>query len=110
MWIHYLIGIKFVLMTNNSGLRYLFYHPKLNSRHAKWMALLSEFDFEIKHIKGKENRVVDSLSRSKKVIHMEYLSSNTCESDINTRVKSAQETDEFFKTVKTYLEQESTGL
>jgi hypothetical protein len=26
------------------------------------MALLSEFDFEIKHIKGKENRVVDALS------------------------------------------------
>ena len=33
------------------------------------MALLSEFDFEIKHIKGKENRVVDALSRSVKTIH-----------------------------------------
>ena len=27
------------------------------------MAFLSEFDFEVKHIKGKENRVVDALSR-----------------------------------------------
>jgi hypothetical protein len=72
------------------------------------MALLSEFDFEIKHIKGKENRVVDALSRSMKVIHLVVVS--TCESDIKERVKSAQAVDEFFKTVKSYLEQEPTGM
>ena len=27
------------------------------------MAFLSEFDFEVKHIKGKENRVEDALSQ-----------------------------------------------
>ena len=43
-------------MTDHCGLRYLFDQPKLNSRQARWMALLSEFDFEIKHIKGKENK------------------------------------------------------
>jgi hypothetical protein len=75
---------------------------------ARWMALLSEFDFEIKHIKGKENRVVDSLSRSMQVIHLEAIS--TCESDIKERVKSAQETYEFFKIVKAYLEKEPTGM
>jgi hypothetical protein len=36
----------------------MFDQPKLNARQARWMDLLSEFDFEIKHIKGKENRVV----------------------------------------------------
>jgi hypothetical protein len=61
MWRHYLLGRKIVLMTDHCGLRYLFYQPKLNSRQARWMALLSEFDFEIKHIKGKENKVVDAL-------------------------------------------------
>jgi hypothetical protein len=53
MWRHYLLGRKFVLMTDHYGLRYLFDQPKLNARQARWMALLSEFDFEITHIKGK---------------------------------------------------------
>jgi hypothetical protein len=59
------------------------------------MDLLSEFGFEIKHIKGKENRVVDSISISMKVIHLEDIS--TCESDVKERVKSAQEIDAFFQ-------------
>jgi hypothetical protein len=53
MWRDYLLGKRLVLMTNHSGLRYLFDQPKINARQARWMALLSEFDFEIKHIKGK---------------------------------------------------------
>jgi hypothetical protein len=108
MWRHYLLGRRFVLMTDHSGLRYLFDQPKLNARRARWMVLLSEFDFEIKHIKGKENRVVDALSRSMKVIHLAVVS--TCESNIKERVKSAHKTYTFFNTVKSYLEQEPTGL
>jgi hypothetical protein len=42
-----------MLMIDHSGLRYLFDQPKLNARQDRWMDLLSEFDFEIKHIKGK---------------------------------------------------------
>jgi hypothetical protein len=108
MWRYYLLGIIFVLMIDHSGLRYLFDQPKLNVRQARWMALLSEFRFEIKHIKGKENIVFDALIRSMKVIHLEAMS--TCESYIKERVKSAQELDEFFKTVKSYLKKESTGM
>jgi hypothetical protein len=95
-------------MTDHSGLRYLFDQPKLNVRQARWMDLLSEFDFEIKHIKGKENRVVDALSRSMKVVHLAVVSAS--ESDIKERVKTAQETDAFFKTVTSYLKQEPTGM
>jgi hypothetical protein len=72
------------------------------------MAVLSEFDFEIKPIKGKENRVGDSLSRSMKVVHLEAAS--TSESNIKERVRSAQETYAFFKTVTSYLKQEPTGM
>jgi hypothetical protein len=53
MWRHYLMGRKFVLMTDHYGLRYMFDQPKINARQARWMGLLNEFDFEIKHIKGK---------------------------------------------------------
>jgi hypothetical protein len=105
---HHLLGRSFVLMTNHCGLRYLFDQPKLKARQARWMALLSEFDFEIKHIKGKENRVVDALSRSMKVIHLAMVS--TCETDVRERVKSAQETYALFETEKSYLEQEPTGM
>jgi hypothetical protein len=74
MWRHYLLGRRFFLMTDHCGLRHLFDQPKLNARQARWMALLSEFDLEIKHIKGKENRVVDALSRSIKMIHLATVS------------------------------------
>jgi hypothetical protein len=43
-----------------------------------------------------------------KVIHLVAI--GTCETYINKRVKSAQEVDEFIKTVKTHLEQDPIGL
>jgi hypothetical protein len=107
MWRHYLLGRKFVLMTDHCGLQYLFDQPKLNARQARWMALISEFDFEIKHIKGKENRATDALSRSMKTIHLAAVS--TCEIDVKNRVRNAQETDSFVQTVTLYLQQEPTG-
>ena len=63
MWRHYLLGRRFVLMSDHSGLRYLFDQPNLNAMQAIWLATLSDFDCEIRYIKGKENKVADSLSR-----------------------------------------------
>ena len=54
MWRNYLTGRKFLLKTNNMGLKYLFNQPELNARQARWLAFLSEYHFELKHIKGKE--------------------------------------------------------
>ena len=50
-------------MTDNKGLKYLLYQPNLNARQARWLAFLSE----IQHIKGKENKVADALSRNTKL-------------------------------------------
>lgn len=50
MWRCYLLGRKFILMLNHSGLRYLFDYPRLNSKQASWMTLISEFHFEIWYI------------------------------------------------------------
>eukprot|EP00253_Pinus_taeda_P031475 PITA_31475 len=63
MWRHYLIGRKFLLMTDHHSLTSYFSQPTLNARHARWVDFLGNFDFEIKHLKGKENRVADALSR-----------------------------------------------
>ena len=63
MWRHHLIRRKFILMTDNKGLKYLLDQPNLNARQA----FLSEYAFEIQHIKGKENKVADALSRNVKL-------------------------------------------
>ena len=97
-----------MLTTSHSGLRYLFDQPKLNARQARRMALLRKFDFEIKHIKGKENTVVDALSKSTKTIHLAAVS--TCETNVKNRVRNAQETDPFIQTVTLYLQQEPAGV
>ena len=69
IWRNYLVGNKFILLTENIGLKYLFDKKTLNARQARWIASLSEYDFEIKHIKGKENIVADVLSRQQHKLH-----------------------------------------
>ena len=51
-------------MSDNISLKYMFDQQNLNARQARCLAFLSEYYFEIKHIKGKENKVVDALSRN----------------------------------------------
>ena len=41
MWHHHLIGRKFILMTDNKGLKYMLDQPNLNARQARWIAFLS---------------------------------------------------------------------
>ena len=42
----------------------MFDQQNINARQSRWLSFLSEYDFEIKHIKGKENKVVDALRRN----------------------------------------------
>ena len=49
MWLHRLIRINLILMTDNKGLKYLLDQTNLNARKY----FLGEYDFEIQHIKGK---------------------------------------------------------
>ena len=62
MWRHYLLGKKFTLMTDHISLKYFFPKTNLNARQARWLPFLSEFDMDIKHIKGKEKKSSDALS------------------------------------------------
>jgi hypothetical protein len=54
---------KFELRIVHCGLKQLFGKPTLNARQTRWLEFLSEYEFKIKHIKGKENQVVDTLRR-----------------------------------------------
>ena len=75
IWRHYLPSRRFTLMSDHSGLGYLFDQPNINYRQAIWLSNLSEFDFKITYIKGKENRVAYSLSRKVQVNHIATMSS-----------------------------------
>jgi hypothetical protein len=68
-WRHYLMGKRFELRTDHNGLKYLFDKPTLNARQSRLLEFLCEYDFDIKHIKGKKNKVVDALSRRVHELH-----------------------------------------
>lgn len=85
MWRHYLLGMRFVLIIDHSGMKYLFDQPKLNARQGRSFLLIDEIDFEIKHIKGKENRVADVISRNLQEVHLVAI--RTCSHEIRERIK-----------------------
>lgn len=62
-------------MNDHNGLRYLFDQLKLNSRQAKWLATINDFEFYIMYIKRKGIWVVYALSRRVHVNHITIMSS-----------------------------------
>lgn len=59
----YIFPNKFTLYSDNKALQWLFQVKSPNSRLIRWKMLLAGYDFEILHIKGKDNVVADCLSR-----------------------------------------------
>jgi hypothetical protein len=68
------MGKKFELRTDHNSLKYLFDQPTLNARQIRWLEFLCEYDFDIKYIKGKDNKVVDALSRNVHELHATAIS------------------------------------
>ena len=68
------MGKIFKLRTNHNSMKYLFDQPTLNARKIRWIEFLCEYDFDIKHIKGKESKVVDALSRKVHKLHATTIS------------------------------------
>ena len=58
-----MVGCKFLILTDHVALTYIQSSASVSRRNARWLEFLSQFDFEIEHIKGRENVVADSLSR-----------------------------------------------
>jgi hypothetical protein len=86
-WRHYLMGKRFEIRTSHNGLKYLFDQPNLNDRQRRWLEFLSEYDFDIKHIKGEENKVADALSRKVRELHATTIS--MYHNDIKSKILEA---------------------
>jgi hypothetical protein len=63
--------------------------------------ILSEYDFDIKHIKGKENKVVYALSRRVHLMHVTIVSMH--QSDLKRRILYGLVTDHHYLQVKEKL-------
>jgi hypothetical protein len=74
MWQNYLMGKRFEMRIDHCGLKYLFGKPSLNAIQRRWLEFLSEYDFDIRNIKGNENKVVDALSRRMHEMHATAIS------------------------------------
>jgi hypothetical protein len=98
MWRHYLMGNKFELRTDHCGLKHLFGQPTLNSKKTTWLELLSEHDFEIKHIKGKENEVDDALSERAHEKHIATI--NMYMTDLKDKIIATTNLDQQYLKIK----------
>ena len=80
-----------MLKTYHSSLTSYFKQAGLNARQERWNAFLSEFEFDIQHVKGKENSVVDALSRKLHCMYEIYF--NQVEFKFQDQIKEATEND-----------------
>ena len=60
---HYLTGYSTFIHTDHTTIKYLMNKPITNAQVTRWLLLLQEFDITIVDRPGKENVVVDFLSR-----------------------------------------------
>ena len=68
------MGRKIELRMDHNEMKYLFEKKILNARQTRWMEFMCVFDFDIKHIKGKENKFFDALGRRVHVVHVSTIS------------------------------------
>ena len=76
------------------SLKYLFDQPNLNARQARWFYFLSEYHFDLNHIKGKENKVADALSRWTHMIYEVTLSQTNAY--LHENIRATNRVDPFF--------------
>jgi hypothetical protein len=103
MWRHYLMGKRFELRVDHSGLKYLFGKPTLIARKNRWLDFLSEYGFDINNIKGKENKVIDALSG--RVHEMHTTSISMYKSYLKDKILEASKLDQHYMETKEKLQE-----
>ena len=60
---HYLLGRKFVVRSDHESLKWLYSLKEPKHRIARWIEVLSEFDFELEYRPGRKHSNADAMSR-----------------------------------------------
>jgi hypothetical protein len=63
LWRPYLLGQRFQIKTDHQSLKYFLEQCISSQEQQKWVTKLFGYDYEIIYKKGKDNVVVDALSR-----------------------------------------------
>jgi hypothetical protein len=69
----------------------------------RWLEFLHEYDFDIMHIKGKENKVVDALNKRVPELHATTIS--MYQTNIKCRISEATKVDSQYIELVTKLQQ-----
>ncbi|KAK3083752.1 hypothetical protein FSP39_002614 [Pinctada imbricata] len=78
---HYLLRRKFLLRTDHGSLRWIFGFRDPQGQIARWIEVLSQYDFEIRHRDGKKHQNADALSRKYDSERCEHDASNVSNLD-----------------------------
>ena len=60
---HFLLGRKFLIRTDHSSLRWIMSFREPTDQMARWLEILSQFDFVIQHRAGNKHANADAMSR-----------------------------------------------
>jgi hypothetical protein len=92
IWGHYIGSEDVVVWIANVTLKYFATQPKLSSKQMIWQDTLALFNVDIWHKLGKENIVLDALSR-KYQLKVVYVG----QTELQNEVRLASRQDEFAK-------------
>lgn len=60
---NYVFGRNFTPFTDHHALRFLFSQRHTNHMMAKWFDILTSYEFDVVHVRGRDNVVADGLIR-----------------------------------------------
>lgn len=93
---HYLLGIKFKIITDCAAFKQTMRKTKLSAKIARWALLIEEFDATVEHRAGSRMKHVDSLSR-----YPVMTISN--KDNVVIKITNAQENDPELRAIKEVL-------
>ena len=106
----YLYGHDFECRTDHRPLLAMIKSPPLNSRHARYLQSLEEYNFQLNHVPGKENIVADTLSRSCPTVDPDQSDKSFSCSTFSQREKRIVPPDQILETIRRHHEYGHLGV
>lgn len=98
-----LLGRKFTVYSDHQPLKYLFEAKEVSAKVGRWRVSLSDFDFDVRYTKGKDNVVADSLSRMYTLADVDDEMNINCDDD---EILAHQKRDEELRRIYKFLSED----